>query len=56
MVTTYHLASAAASLYCHRNTVQHRFARFRELTGRVVRVREDAAVVALALRAADALA
>ncbi|MFI7029814.1 helix-turn-helix domain-containing protein [Microbispora rosea] len=49
------VADTAAALYCHRNTVQHRFARFRELTGRDVRVPEDAAVVALALRAADAL-
>jgi len=50
------VADTATALYCHRNTVQHRFARFRELTGRDVRVPEDAAVVALALRAADALA
>lgn len=49
------VADTAAALYCHRNTVQHRFARFRELTGRDVRVPEDAAVVALALRAAGAL-
>ncbi|OPG04474.1 CdaR family transcriptional regulator [Microbispora sp. GKU 823] len=49
------VADTATALYCHRNTVQHRFARFRELTGRDVRVPEDAAVVALALRAADAL-
>ncbi|WP_406675297.1 helix-turn-helix domain-containing protein [Nonomuraea sp. N2-4H] len=44
------IADTAAALYCHRNTVQHRFARFRELTGRDVRVPGDAAVVALALR------
>ncbi|TQS27000.1 CdaR family transcriptional regulator [Microbispora sp. KK1-11] len=50
------VADTAAALYCHRNTVQHRFARFRELTGRDVRVPEDAAVVALALRAAETLA
>ncbi|MBE3011153.1 helix-turn-helix domain-containing protein [Microbispora sp. NEAU-D428] len=49
------VADTATALYCHRNTVQHRFARFRELTGRDVRIPEDAAVVALALRAADAL-
>ncbi|WP_239137243.1 PucR family transcriptional regulator [Sphaerisporangium rufum] len=46
------IADTAAALYCHRNTVQHRFARFRELTGRDVRVPRDAAVVALALQAA----
>ncbi|MER5423781.1 helix-turn-helix domain-containing protein [Streptosporangium roseum] len=34
------------------DTVQHRFARFRDLTGRDVRAPGDAAVVALALRAA----
>ncbi|MGI5157044.1 PucR family transcriptional regulator [Microbispora sp. CA-102843] len=50
------VADTATALYCHRNTVQHRFARFRELTGRDVRVPEDAAVVALALRAAETLA
>ncbi|GAA0931716.1 helix-turn-helix domain-containing protein [Nonomuraea longicatena] len=49
------IAATAAALYCHRNTIQHRFARFRELTGRDVRVPSDAAVVALALKAAAAL-
>ncbi|MFF0246724.1 PucR family transcriptional regulator [Streptosporangium sandarakinum] len=46
------IADTAAALYCHRNTVQHRFARFRELTGRDVRAPADGAVVALALSAA----
>ncbi|MEV4188506.1 helix-turn-helix domain-containing protein [Streptosporangium canum] len=46
------IADTAVALYCHRNTVQHRFARFRDLTGRDVRAPGDAAVVALALRAA----
>ncbi|MBB5084936.1 PucR family transcriptional regulator [Nonomuraea endophytica] len=46
------IAATAAALYCHRNTIQHRFARFKELTGRDVRAPEDAAVIALALRAA----
>lgn len=45
------IADTATVLYCHRNTVQHRFARFRDLTGRDVRAPGDAAVVALALRA-----
>lgn len=42
------IADTAAALYCHRNTVQHRFARFHAVTGRDVR---RPAVVALALRA-----
>ncbi|NBE54695.1 PucR family transcriptional regulator [Streptomyces boluensis] len=46
------VADTATALYCHRNTVQHRFGRFAELTGRDVRRPEDAALVALALRAA----
>ncbi|GHB47823.1 hypothetical protein GCM10010377_43300 [Streptomyces viridiviolaceus] len=46
------VADTATALYCHRNTVQHRFARFAELTGRDVRRPEDAALVTLALRAA----
>jgi hypothetical protein len=45
------IADTAAALYCHRNTVQHRFNRFAELTGRDVRRPEDAALVAVALRA-----
>lgn len=45
------VADTAAALYCHRNTVQHRFARFYELTGRDVRRPDDAALVAVALRA-----
>lgn len=45
------IADTAAALYCHRNTVQHRFQRFAQLTGRDVRRHEDAALVALALRA-----
>ncbi|MEU0571180.1 helix-turn-helix domain-containing protein, partial [Nonomuraea sp. NPDC005983] len=46
------IAETAAALYCHRNTIQHRFARFRQLTGRDIRAPQDAAVIALALRAA----
>ncbi|MFI6817760.1 PucR family transcriptional regulator [Nonomuraea sp. NPDC050328] len=49
------IAGTAAALYCHRNTVQHRFGRFKEVTGRDVRAPADAAVVALALRAATFL-
>ena len=45
------IADTAAAVYCHRNTVQHRFNRFCELTGHDVRRPEDAALVALALRA-----
>ncbi|MBO1329883.1 CdaR family transcriptional regulator [Streptomyces sp. VRA16 Mangrove soil] len=45
------IAETAAALYCHRNTIQHRFARFHELTGRDVRRPADAALVAVALRA-----
>ncbi|MCX5344688.1 PucR family transcriptional regulator [Streptomyces atratus] len=48
------IADTAAALYCHRNTVQHRFARFHELTGRDVRRPDDAALVAVALRARTA--
>jgi hypothetical protein len=47
------IADTAAELFCHRNTVQHRFNRFAELTGHDVRRPEDAALVALALRARD---
>lgn len=45
------MADTAAAVYCHRNTVQHRFNRSCELTGRDVRRPEDAALIALALRA-----
>ncbi|MER5179046.1 helix-turn-helix domain-containing protein [Streptomyces sp. NPDC002896] len=45
------IADTASALYCHRNTVQHRFGRFAELTGRDPRRPEDAALVSLALRA-----
>ncbi|WP_327086005.1 helix-turn-helix domain-containing protein [Nonomuraea sp. NBC_01738] len=45
------ISSTAAALYCHRNTIQHRFGRLKELTGHDLRVPADAAVVALALRA-----
>ncbi|WP_353946144.1 helix-turn-helix domain-containing protein [Streptomyces sp. HUAS MG91] len=45
------IAETADALYCHRNTVQHRFARFHQLTGRDVRRPDDAALVAVALRA-----
>ncbi|MFI6875016.1 PucR family transcriptional regulator [Streptomyces sp. NPDC050400] len=45
------IADTADALYCHRNTIQHRFARFHQLTGRDVRRPGDAALVAVALRA-----
>ncbi|WP_306319014.1 MULTISPECIES: CdaR family transcriptional regulator [unclassified Streptomyces] len=45
------IADTADALYCHRNTVQHRFNRFHELTGRDVRRPGDAALLAVALRA-----
>ncbi|MFD5746521.1 PucR family transcriptional regulator [Streptomyces sp. NPDC127033] len=44
------IVDTATALYCHRNTVQQRFRRFHELTGRDVRRPEDAALIALALR------
>lgn len=44
------VAETADTLYCHRNTVQHRLARFYELTGRDLRRPADAALVAVALR------
>lgn len=47
------IAETAKALYCHRNTVQQRFTRFHELTGRDIRRPEDAALVALALRARE---
>lgn len=47
------IAETANALYCHRNTVQQRFTRFFELTGRDIRRPEDAALVALALRARE---
>ncbi|MBI0315278.1 MULTISPECIES: helix-turn-helix domain-containing protein [Streptomyces violaceusniger group] len=47
------IADTAAAVYCHRNTVQHRFNRFHELTGQDVRHPEAAALIALALRARD---
>ncbi|MEE1801953.1 PucR family transcriptional regulator [Streptomyces sp. NPDC101062] len=47
------IVDTAAALYCHRNTVQQRFNRFHELTGRDVRRPEDAALIALALRAGE---
>jgi len=47
------IADTAAAVYCHRNTVQHRFNRFCELTGHDVRRPEDAALIALALRARE---
>jgi hypothetical protein len=46
------VADTASAMYVHRNTVQFRLNRFREITGRDVRIPRDAAVVALALRAA----
>ncbi|WP_199822486.1 CdaR family transcriptional regulator [Streptomyces sp. WMMB 322] len=47
------IAETARALYCHRNTVQQRFTRFCELTGRDIRRPEDAALLALALRARE---
>ncbi|WP_314172035.1 PucR family transcriptional regulator [Streptomyces winkii] len=47
------IAETARALYCHRNTVQQRFMRFHELTGRDIRRPEDAALLALALRARE---
>lgn len=47
------IAETAETLYCHRNTVQQRFTRFLQLTGRDIRRPEDAALVALALRAGE---
>ncbi|NLU71974.1 PucR family transcriptional regulator [Streptomyces sp. HNM0575] len=47
------IAETARALYCHRNTVQQRFTRFCELTGRDVRRPGDAALLAFALRARD---
>ncbi|MET8468251.1 helix-turn-helix domain-containing protein [Streptomyces sp. NPDC006422] len=44
------IADTADALYCHRNTVQHRFNRFHELTGRDLRRPADAALLAVALR------
>ncbi|MGY0489853.1 PucR family transcriptional regulator [Streptomyces sp. WG-D5] len=44
------IADTAEALYCHRNTVQYRFNRFHELTGRDVRRPDDAALLAVALR------
>ncbi|MFF4794397.1 helix-turn-helix domain-containing protein [Streptomyces sp. NPDC001276] len=44
--------TTAGALCCHRNTVQHRFARFAELTGQDIRRPDDVALVDLALRAA----
>lgn len=45
------IADTADALYCHRNTVQHRFNRFLALTGRDLRRPDDMALVSLALRA-----
>lgn len=50
------VASTAAKLYCHRNTLLNRLARFRDLTARDVRSPADAAVVLLALEACEQLA
>lgn len=50
------VANTAAGLYCHRNTLLNRLARFRDLTGRDVRCPADAAVVLLALEACEQLA
>lgn len=50
------VAGTAAGLYCHRNTLLNRLARFRDLTGRDVRSPADAAVVLLALEACEQLA
>ncbi|MFM9370401.1 PucR family transcriptional regulator [Streptomyces sp. Da 82-17] len=45
------IAETAEALYCHRNTIQHRFTRFHTLTGRDPRRPTDAALITLALRA-----
>lgn len=50
------VAGTASALFCHRNTLLNRLARFRELTGRDVRSPADAAVVLLALEACEQLA
>jgi hypothetical protein len=50
------IANTAAALYCHRNTLLNRLARFRDLTGRDVRFPADAAVVLLAIEACEQLA
>ena len=50
------VASTAEKLYCHRNTLLNRLARFRQLTGRDVRSPAEAAVVLLALEACEQLA
>ena len=47
------IADTAEALYCHRNTVQHRFTRFSALTGRDIRRPGDATLVTLALRVHD---
>ncbi|GGO49733.1 hypothetical protein GCM10012287_27770 [Streptomyces daqingensis] len=47
------IAETAEALYCHRNTVQQRFTRLCELTGRDIRRPGDAALLALALRARE---
>jgi hypothetical protein len=47
------IAETAEALYCHRNTIQQRFTRFFQLTGRDIRRPEDAALLALALRARE---
>jgi hypothetical protein len=47
------IAETARALYCHRNTVQQRFTRFCELTGRDIRRPGDAALLAFALRARE---
>lgn len=50
------VGNTAAALYCHRNTLLNRLARFRDLTGRDIRSPADAAVVMLALEACEQLA
>lgn len=50
------IANTAARLYCHRNTLLNRLARFRDMTGRDVRSPADAAVVLLALEACEQIA
>jgi len=50
------VASAAGALFCHRNTLLNRLARFRDLTGHDVRLPADAAVILLALEACEQLA
>ncbi len=50
------VAGTASALFCHRNTLLNRLARFRDLTGHDVRLPADAAVILLALEACEQIA